>query len=252
MPAEHPVKRRRLIDGTKVLTKPFVSPLKVRRGDHDHPGPAQNAATVPTQPTTPADATPSTSANPATGSSGGLPSASSTTPRTNASSTRTPKISDPAELAAHKALSALEAQIRALRGEIDTLSQASKLASSDTDTNLEQLIQKWKLASQAAADELFTSAKERVDGMGGMAAWKSNEMKNVPWSSDMEESNNPDREVDSDGDPLPEEEQEFRRNARREARRKLEHAADLQRQQALDRQRTNDGDGDVSSPPCGF
>jgi hypothetical protein len=51
----------------------------------------------------------------------------------------------------------LDVKIRKIKNEIDTLKQAHNLTTSNTDTDLEALIEKWRLASQAIAEELFGS-----------------------------------------------------------------------------------------------
>lgn len=55
---------------------------------------------------------------------------------------------------------------------LDTAQQALKISSSTTDTELLTLITKWKLASREAAKEVFRGAKDRVDCMGGVGAWR--------------------------------------------------------------------------------
>jgi Swi5-dependent recombination DNA repair protein 1 len=62
-----------------------------------------------------------------------------------------------------------------LRSEIQILSQAQALASSTKDEDLQVLIDKWRTASRAAAEELFGTTRDRVNGMGGVGAWKERE-----------------------------------------------------------------------------
>lgn len=62
-----------------------------------------------------------------------------------------------------------------LRNEIQTLTQAHALATSTKDDDLQVLIDKWRTASRAAAEELFGSTRDRVNRMGGVGAWKERE-----------------------------------------------------------------------------
>jgi hypothetical protein len=55
---------------------------------------------------------------------------------------------------------------------LETARQALRIKSSGTDVDLQALVNKWRLISQRAAEEVFVGAKERVDRMGGMKAWR--------------------------------------------------------------------------------
>lgn len=55
---------------------------------------------------------------------------------------------------------------------LETARQALRINSSGTDVDLQALINKWRLISQRTAEEVFVGAKERVDRMGGMKAWR--------------------------------------------------------------------------------
>jgi hypothetical protein len=59
-----------------------------------------------------------------------------------------------------------------LRQDLDTVEQALKIEQTGQDTELEALIVKWKTASKEAAEELFAGARDRVNRMGGVRAWK--------------------------------------------------------------------------------
>lgn len=62
-----------------------------------------------------------------------------------------------------------------LRNEIQILTQAHALATSTKDEDLQGLIDRWRTASRAAAEELFGSTRDRVNRMGGVGAWKERE-----------------------------------------------------------------------------
>lgn len=62
-----------------------------------------------------------------------------------------------------------------LRSDIQILTQAHALATSTKDEDLQVLIDKWRTASRAAAEELFGSTRDRVNRMGGVGAWRERE-----------------------------------------------------------------------------
>ena len=64
-----------------------------------------------------------------------------------------------------------------LRSDIQILTQAQSLATSTKDDDLVILIDRWRTASRAAAEELFASTRDRVNRMGGVGAWKEREKK---------------------------------------------------------------------------
>lgn len=53
--------------------------------------------------------------------------------------------------------------------------QALKLETSSTDKELEALTATWKMAGRAAAEEVFGLVAKRVEGMGGVGAWREKE-----------------------------------------------------------------------------
>ncbi len=70
---------------------------------------------------------------------------------------------------------ALESQLRSLRTEIDTLEQALQIERSGRDVKLEALRRKWRAASRQAAEEVYAGARDRVNRMGGVKAWRERE-----------------------------------------------------------------------------
>jgi len=169
---------------------------------------------------------------------------------------------DPTELAAQKALTALELQIKALKNEIDTLEQANQLGSSTQDRELEGLSDKWRAASQQAAEELFGTVKERVCRMGGVAAWRESEKQKFERSNgfgdfapEPEQDDGADCEFDSQGEELPEEEQEFRKAEKKRVRQEALDAADVDETATVENEgkpkvwQESGNDDDVSSPP---
>lgn len=236
------VKRRRINDATSTLAKPFVSPMRTTKVERTPLKEDRNAANQPYTPSTLAH-TITTShmllVDPPTErrSTAGATKAKATPARKQYTFTpsRSSKRTDPAELAAQKALSALESQIKAIRNEIDSLEQAAQISSTTTDAELEALTDKWRLASQQAAEEIFGSVKERVCRMGGVAAWRESEKKKFErshgmgeWAPEPEEDDDADCEFDSQGEELPEDEQEFRKSEKRRMKREAMDAADVE------------------------
>ena len=264
------VKRRKLNESTARLSKPFVSPLRAPKADpqpraaednENETGylPSTLAHTVKAIPV--ADATTFKNTNKLSD----LTPAKSTPIRKQQAYTTTSKRKDPAEFQAERAITSLEMEIRKVKNDIDTLNQAAKLRSTTTDTDLEALTQKWKQGSQSAAEELFGAVKERVNRMGGVAAWRESEKKKYDrshglgeFAEEAEESDDADCEFDSQGEELPEEEQEYRKGLKRQARREMRDAADVEevlgeeegerREKAVWQE--PGGEDDVSSPFC--
>lgn len=233
-------KRRRLNNASNTLSKPFVSPLKTADALKT-PSKSKRSDVIATSnqsyvPSTLAHTINAASAIPP-------PKPQSTRPaitpvrsnpvRKYAYSTPFAKRSDPAEQAVQKEITSLELQIRAVRNDIDALNQAAKYTSDSTDNDLEELAVKWKLASQAAAEEIFGSVKERVNRMGGVEAWRDSEKQKYERSNGIGEFAEPeveddaDCEFDSQGEELPEDEQEYRKKEKRRLQREAMEAADV-------------------------
>ncbi|OQO11815.1 hypothetical protein B0A48_03542 [Cryoendolithus antarcticus] len=228
-----PAKRRK-------FNKPFVSPFKHAKDSIRAPlQPTHNAANRPYTPSTLAH-TISYTADPVTEAKSTPRTAVATPvrpPATRPAARPTPsfttKRTDPAELALQKSLTTLELRIKTIKTDIDTLTTAAKYLATP-DTELEDLTLKWRLASQAAAEELFGSVKERVQKMGGVEAWRESEKGRFEranglgeWKEAAPEEDDGDCEFDSQGEELPEEEVEWRKKEKRRCRREREDAADV-------------------------
>ncbi|CZT22286.1 uncharacterized protein RCC_08155 [Ramularia collo-cygni] len=235
------VKRRRVEDATRRLTKPFVSPMRTNK---------PTAAPLPPATTSqPFVYTPSSLAHtvqvaypppkPTISSPRPLSRKYTTTtpvrrPATSLTSSRK-KLASPEEVAAQKAIAIIEAQIRRTKNDLDTLKQAQHITSTSTDADLEQLADKWRLASQAIAEDLFGAVKERVCRMGGVAAWREMEKKKhdrmhgigeFAREEEVIQPDDADCEFDDEGEELPEDEQEYRKKMKRQAEREMAEAAE--------------------------
>ena len=225
------VKRRKLNESSKVLSKPFVSPLKTSKSDPTTLEREQNAApytpyrpsmlahTIAVAPTSASITAPASKPQDYTAKK----STPIRRPLTALTNSRT---KDPAEIAAQKVITSLELRIRTVRNEIDTLSQAGCLRTSSRDSELEDVALKWKAAAQNAAEEVFATVKDRVQTMGGVRAWRESESQKWDRMNHAgefagpaaEEDNDEDCEFDSQGEQLPEEEAEWRKSEKRRVR----------------------------------
>ncbi|KAF2808174.1 uncharacterized protein BDZ99DRAFT_445369 [Mytilinidion resinicola] len=163
-----PAAKRRRVDAASALHKPFKSPFR-----------------TPLKPQTDSPAI----AN---------PTEDTTTP--TSSLARTPNPRNPTYTPARTPVRTSNAlrpnstntQLIALRAEIQTLTQATALATSSTDADLEVLIDRWRTASRAAAEELFANTRDRVNRMGGVGAWRDRERdqrdRNAKWEREEREA----------------------------------------------------------------
>jgi Swi5-dependent recombination DNA repair protein 1 len=150
MPCPPPPLKRRRLNPSSTLSKPFKSPLKT---------PPAASPSTPTPPTPP----PPTS----------LPPAKATSPRQPLSTTKsTPS---PTLLSLRRQHVTLLSTLAAARATLDTATQALKLETSDTDAELEALVRKWRGASREAAEEVYRDVRERVNRMGGVRGWRARE-----------------------------------------------------------------------------
>ncbi|KAL8717551.1 MAG: hypothetical protein Q9225_005216 [Loekoesia sp. 1 TL-2023] len=171
LPSPSPPKKRRRIDPSPTLSKPFRSPFKTPLKSPSQL--SHNTTTLSSNsiadPSTISKATPKL--NPTNVSSNHKSPTHITTNRTNlSSSTPSPRL---AQL--QKQHTALLNQLSSLRATLDTTNQALEIEASTTDAKLGALIRKWRTVSTNAAEEVFTITKARIDDMGGVKAWKKKE-----------------------------------------------------------------------------
>ncbi|KAL7780214.1 hypothetical protein CFE70_010236 [Pyrenophora teres f. teres 0-1] len=183
-------KRRRLNDATKTLQKPFKSPfrtpLKPSIGDDppssDPPDFHVSTQMTPTATVAAPKCVASSSNSGQQFASVAVPSQVPATPvaskpRISKPLVSRPNFSTPSRVISKKIPSkpSLTREIMQLRNEIQMLKQAQTLATSTKDDDLVVLVDKWRTASRAAAEELFGSTRDRVNRMGGVGAWKERE-----------------------------------------------------------------------------
>lgn len=99
-------------------------------------------------------------------------------------------------------------RLSSLRAELDITTQAVKLSTSSQDRELETLIRKWRGVSRDVAEELYASAREKVNRMGGVGVWKERS-KRRPWDDEEKPEGGEDGvEVEKEEEEAEEEEEE--------------------------------------------
>lgn len=191
-------KRRRLNDGASAsasaLSRPFKSPLRKEvqeeRKEHTTSSTTSNVSSIKDEEGA------SVSTNSQIPSRHSLKSGFSSSKQSNNSSpfqkkpstaTELRTSSDPEIAALRRKRIALQSQLTSLRSELDTAQQALRIESSSRDDELKKLIVKWRGVSQKAADELFESAKDKIERMGGVGAWKERESEQLQRSQMWED-----------------------------------------------------------------
>ncbi|KIW70302.1 hypothetical protein PV04_02587 [Phialophora macrospora] len=175
----HLAKRRKLDQPQPFQNKPFRSPLRTVSKPQEQPTRVQlqspeTYTSVIYQPTPLLNSTasPNTSQNP--------PASGSILPLGAA-------CIKPADL--QKQHTALSLRLTQLRQSLENADQALQIEESGQNTELKRLITKWRAAAQEAADELFADARERIDAMGGVGAWRRRANEDSQrWNDDAKES----------------------------------------------------------------
>ncbi|KAL9596884.1 MAG: hypothetical protein Q9219_005510 [cf. Caloplaca sp. 3 TL-2023] len=96
---------------------------------------------------------------------------------------------------------ALLNELSALRRNLDITNQAAEIEASTTDAELETLIRKWRDVSRDAAEEVLKITKERIEGMGGVKAWRKKEKETKGGWAWREEGQGHNERLDAPGEP---------------------------------------------------
>jgi len=183
MDTPQPFKKRRLNDA---LHKPFKSPLRTPLKPTSNPTNASNLSSTPLTLSKSASETSQFSEN---------ASKSSKSPHARpislgrATARFSPSTTDNARAKTHNSDTttatsirtitaqnkALERQTIQLRQDTDSLAQALSILRANKTAELEELAEKWRGAARLAAEEVFASARDRVNRMGGVGAWREAE-----------------------------------------------------------------------------
>jgi hypothetical protein len=167
-----PAKRRRLEQSTTGLSKPFRSPL--RKAINEQP-PQERLCASKSNPhhegvLRPPDAI----------SSSGVHEPDNVT------------FTSPEPELYQKQHTLLTQRLKRLRQSLDIAQQALEIEDSGRLEELAQLITKWRVIAQEAADEVFADAENKVADMGGVRAWKHRaEEDSLRWNHDREQHVNP-------------------------------------------------------------
>ncbi|KAJ5184485.1 hypothetical protein N7491_007650 [Penicillium cf. griseofulvum] len=197
---ERPSNKRRRVNAATALSKPFKSPLHRPEPRNTDDTPSKSAASrTPDDTKFPATLT---TAEPETMSNPPSPTATSVSPRRRRTLQLFPpspfQTSDPEVLELEKQYRSIKAKVDAVIAKLETATQARDLETNPRYIEIPTLITKWRLASQDAADEVFVGAKERVNRMGGLAAWKEQTKRNATrWEFDEERRER--EHIDEDG-----------------------------------------------------
>jgi len=96
---------------------------------------------------------------------------------------------------------ALLSQLSAARSTLDTYTQALKIESSSKDAELSRLVEVWRSASRAAAEELYGGVRDRVNRMGGVGAWRDRERESAKrWGGGWDDGADCKRGAGDDGE----------------------------------------------------
>jgi len=195
----YPTKRRRLHEeAAAALNKPFRSPLRAdlkKQPLLGKPETVDPETGPPSQPNRPLGTPVQLTSTSPTGTRpypraqrrGTSPKPERSSPSFRSRSAIPLTARDPAYRALQKQHSALSLQLTKLRQSLDTAQQALQIETCKGDVELEALIEKWRVVARDAADELFATAKDRVDEMGGMAVWRERTQKTSwAWSDEDE------------------------------------------------------------------
>jgi hypothetical protein len=169
-----PAFKKRKLDSTAALSRPFKSPLKRSQPVVDTDGKKENAPRKEAQPQHVVQESKDLHATPA------KPHESTSFRRTNAPTSRfspisSPLQSDPEIAALQRQHAALVSVLATLATEFDTITQALKIEASGRDAELQDLCQTWKGVARQAAEEIYGSVRERINRMGGVGAWRERE-----------------------------------------------------------------------------
>lgn len=157
----HPAKRRRLDQSTASLTKPFRSPLRKDPGNPSHKPNITSPDTKLHQ---------DTKLSPLVTTSND-PAETTKKPQGSASTGSTETTN-----AEHRDLQkehvALTLHLKKLCQSLDVAQQALQIETSNQLVQVQVLISKWTAVARDVAEQLFDEAKERIDHMGGLKAWR--------------------------------------------------------------------------------
>ncbi|RDW87722.1 hypothetical protein BP5796_03416 [Coleophoma crateriformis] len=224
-----PAAKRRRIDASNTLSKPFRSPFRTPfktpflSTTTSESIKTQNKVPLeaPSNPSTPSSAVSPRLSNPASSTTPLFPRRSKK--RTFLSTPNTNLNADPDIAPLLKQQKELEKELRELKEELDRAEQARKIECESRkyenvledgpqkdfviDAELRNLVVKWRNASRSAAEEMFGGARDRVNRMGGPRAWKDMQKRQQEfqnsWNEEGADNKNNESSSDEDGVERP-------------------------------------------------
>ncbi|KAL9115931.1 MAG: hypothetical protein Q9227_000299 [Pyrenula ochraceoflavens] len=176
-----PSKRRRLQQSSESLAKPFKSPLRSLTANKP---PAESHISSEAEPSTQSTTSkiPHHPPRPTTSADVSDVGVNLSAPSTSVSPRRQSRPDN------NLTTINLQKEVSRLTRELDTIQQAEKIEASGKDDELQVLVDKWKMASRELAEEAFRTAKDRVNRMGGVGAWRQSIQKRPNgWDDDEAE-----------------------------------------------------------------
>jgi Swi5-dependent recombination DNA repair protein 1 len=168
--ATPPAAKRRRLDGA--LHKPFKSPLRAPLNTSANPSVASPLSQEPLKVSDEATAFPKNASFTVTPVRKEFASKSSLAVR---QSFPTDPYNLQATQTSQKEVRRLELLSIKYRQENETLNQALAILQSTKSAELKALTEKWRSAARLAAEEVFAGARDKVNRMGGMGAWRERE-----------------------------------------------------------------------------
>ncbi|KAJ5789087.1 uncharacterized protein N7518_006098 [Penicillium psychrosexuale] len=198
---DKPSIKRRRIDAATALSKPFKSPLRRPAPTKIDDMPSKPVALEDTQilatPTLTVES--NSTSNPPDPATTPVPPKRKRVVRISSSfPLQSFQSTGPEILELQKQHREIQSKVDALITKLEAANQAHNLETNPRYIEIPTLITKWRLASQDAADEVFVGAKERFDGMGGMAAWKERSKRDTTRWEEFDGENREREHVDED------------------------------------------------------
>jgi Swi5-dependent recombination DNA repair protein 1 len=169
MVAPPAAKRRRLNDA---LHKPFKSPLRAPPQPHAN---LSVASPLSREPLKASDETTTVQNNASFTVTPIRPKLDSNPLQAVTQSIPTDQFTVQTTQTSQKNMRRLESLSIKYRQENDTLNQALAILKSTKSAELEALTEKWRSAARLAAEEVFAGARDKVNRMGGVGAWRERE-----------------------------------------------------------------------------
>ncbi|KAL8646160.1 MAG: hypothetical protein Q9226_006987 [Calogaya cf. arnoldii] len=219
LPSPSPPKKRRKVETTNPLNKPFKSPFRTPlkptpQSESDARLPASSFSTS-------RDAVQQSSPISTTSTFSTAQRSTHTLASFHPSTSPTKSGSQLDKL--QKYHTHLLNTLSSFRARLETTTQALEIEASSEDAELEGLIQKWRVMSREAAEEVFVGMKEKVDGMGGWKKWRSTQAESASgWNDQDKKKGCAENDDESDREEEGKEEKGERKRIERDVKEQAE------------------------------